>query len=181
MSRQNVYTQVASSMITNTEIITTRMAKTPIGRSKRVLAITAPVGPSSNAGELARQSLTLSSGTEQPVCGWVDFVGAVAELRDWASTKRAYEGRYRSQFDVTEAEYRDWSQKLLAALKELGVRGAVVGDEANYAPTDPGVGATQEAAAFEPEETSGPSLLPIIIGAAFAGLGIAVAVFLVMK
>lgn len=184
MSRQNVYTSVANSMITSTEVITTRMAKDPVGLSRRVLKITAPSGPSSNGGELARQSLTLSSGTEAPVCGWVDFVASVAEVRDYVSTKRAYEARYRTAFDVNEGEYRNFCTKLISALRDLSVKATVVGDDANYAPTDPGVGGgvTQEANAFEPEEEStGPSLLPVIIGAALAGMAIVVAVYLVMK
>lgn len=179
---QNLYTSVANSMITSTEVINTRMAKDPVGMSRRLLKVTALAGPSSGGGELSRQSLTLSSGNEAPVCGWVDFVGNVAEIRDYASTKRAYEARYRTAFDVNEGEYRNLCSRLMTALRDLSVRGAVVGDDANYAVTDPGVGGvTQEANVYEPEEVSGPSLLPVILGAGLAGMGIAVAVYLIMR
>lgn len=186
-NRANVYTSVASSMVSNTEIVTAKLAKEPVGPARRVLKITAPVGPSSNQGELARQSLTLSANGQDPVCGWVDFVAQVAEVKDYFATGAAFEARYRVPFDVSEAEYRNWTAKLLGVLRELGVKAVVVGDDAHYAPTDPAVarrgGTTSEQATTSAglDEPSGPSLLPVIIGALLAGVGLTVAIYLVLR
>jgi hypothetical protein len=176
---QNVYTTVASSMLMHTEILTSRLANVPIGLSRRVLKIPPPAGPSSNGGAQARQSLMLSSEGEQPVCGWVDFAAAVAEVRDYESTRTAYEARYRKGFDVNEAEYRVWLQKLLAVLKELGVRCGVTGDPVAYAPTDP---ATSESGSEEGEKADDPYLVHKVVGVLLvAALGIAAVAFIVFR
>ena len=175
---QNVYTTVASSMLMHTEILTSRLANVPIGLSRRVLKIPPPAGPSSNGGAQARQSLMLSSEGEQPVCGWVDFAAAVAEVRDYDSTKTAYEARYRKAFDVNEAEYRVWLQKLLAVLKELGVRCDITGDPVAYAPTDPATSRPGEAES-EPDD---PYRVHKVVGVLLvAALGIAAVAFLVFR
>ncbi len=135
-------TKLTSSMLVMAEVLAERMGKTPVGRSRRVLKVTAPVGPSSAGGEVARQSLVLSSGNEQPVCGWVDFVALVAEIKDYETTRQAHEARYRNIFDVNEAEYRVMLSNAQAVLNELGVRTSVVGSSDNYAPTDPSFGNT---------------------------------------
>ena len=177
---QNVYTQVASSMVMLTEIVTGRLSGTPIGLSKRVLTITPPAGPSSNAGALARQPLMLSNGAEQTVCGWVDFAAAVAEVRDFAASKAGYEARYRKTFDVNEAAYRVWLQKLFAVFTELGVRATVTGEAESYAPTDPATtqppGAPRKAAA-----APSSSLVPVLVGMVLVMVGLAVAIVMLMR
>ncbi|MFO0595608.1 MAG: hypothetical protein U0228_09895 [Myxococcaceae bacterium] len=185
-NRANVYTSVASSMVSNTEILTAKLAKEPLGTARRVLKVTAPVGPSSSQGALSRQSLTLSANGQDPVCGWVDFVAQAGEVKDYFATGAAFEARYRTPFDVTEAEYRNWSAKLLAALRELGVKAVVVGDDAHYAPTDPavarrGTNSGVAPATEEADEPRGPSLVPVVIGALLAGLGLTLAVWLVIR
>lgn len=134
---------MTSSMLVMAEVLTERMSKQPVGGSRRVLKVTEPLGPSSGGGELARQSLVLATRTEAPVCGWVDFIALVAELRDWDTTRQASEGRYRTTFDVTENEYRVFLRNTQEVLTELGVRSQVVGNSDNYAPTNPSMGNTQ--------------------------------------
>jgi hypothetical protein len=174
----NVYTTVASSMVVHADIVTSRLAPLALGPNKRVLHITPPTGPSSGGGELARQPLTLSSGSEQPVCGWVDFVSATAEVRDFATTKSGYEARYKKPFDVGEEEYRVWLQKLLSVLQELSVRASVTGNEFSYAPTDP---AASNPGLGEGPEKEPRSLLPLIIALAVVGLGIGAALMLLLR
>lgn len=156
-------TKMTSSMLVMAEVLSERMGKTPVGRSRRVLKVTAPMGPSSAGGEVARQSLVLSSGNEQPVCGWVDFVALVAEIKDYETTRQAHEARYRNTFDVSEAEYRVMLSNAQAVLNELGVRTSVVGSSDNYAPTDPSFGNTAPGRMV----MSGPqrsSALPLLVG-----------------
>lgn len=166
-----MYTAVASSMVLQADIVVSRLATVPLGTSRRLLRITPPPGPSSNGGAQARQTLLLTSGAEHPVCGWVDFAAAVAEVKDYETTRAAYEARFRVAFDVKEAEYREWLHKLQAVLKELGVRCAVTGDAVAYAPTDPG-----SLPGFRPRSPQQrSSLLPVVlaVGVALAGLGLA--------
>ena len=172
---QNVYTAVTSSLLMHTEILASRLATVPLGMSKRVLLISELSGPSSNGGALARQSLMLNGAGEQLVCGWVDFAAAVAEVRDYGTAKKAYEARYRKPFDVQEAEYRGWLQKLLLVLKELGVRCDVTGDEVASAVTDPAV-SRPGFGAPDPQQRS--SLVPVLIIGALALAGIMLAVVL---
>ena len=174
---QNVYTSVASSMLLHTEILTSRLAKVPVGRSRRVLQIADLAGPSTNGGALARQSLMLTGGGEQPVCGWVDFAAAVAEVRDYATTKAGYESRYRKTFDVTDAEYRVWLQTVQAVFKELEVRCTVTGDAVSYGATD--ANHAHEPGEPEEEATAGShSALWIAIGLGLTFVAGAVALFL---
>jgi hypothetical protein len=173
----NVYTTVASSMVVSTGILNNKLSQLRVGTSRRVLKTMPPAGPSSGGGELSRQSLTLDNGAEATVCGWVDFVSKQSEVRDFETAQRAYEARYRVPFDVRESEHRNWADQLIKALKELGVRAAITGEASNYAPTDPAVGGRAE----EPAAAAGPSLLPVIIAAALAGLGLVVGLYLVMR
>lgn len=178
---QNVYTSVASSMLLHTEILTSRLAKVPVGRSRRVLQIADLSGPSTNGGALARQSLMLTGAGEQPVCGWVDFAAAVAEVRDYATTKAGYESRYRKTFDVTDAEYRGWLQTVQAVFKELEVRCTVTGDAVSYGATD----ANQAHLPGAPEEEDAPagsnSALWIAIGLGLTFVAGAVVLFLIRR
>ena len=173
---QNGCTTVTSSLLMHTEILTSRLATVPLGMSKRVLAISELLGPSSNGGALARQSLMLNGGGEQLVCGWVDFAAAVAEVRDFATVNKAYETRFRKPFDVQEAEYRGWLQKLLLVLKELGLRCDVTGDEFASAVTDPAVTRPGFGAPGPRQQKS--SLVPVLIIGALALAGIVLAVVL---
>lgn len=173
-------TTLTSSMLVMNEVLTERMSKMPVGSSRRVLKVTAPVGPSSGGGELARQSLLLATRTEEPVCGWADFVALTAELKDWETTKQGYEARYRSTFDVSEAEYRVFLANVQAVLNELGVRTQVVGSSDNYAPTDPSMGNTSPARLVwtGPQRTSA---LPVLVGVLVALLGLGVAMVLLFR
>lgn len=164
-------------MLVQTQILSGRMASVTLGDSKRVLQIAELTGPSSNGGALARQSLMLSGAGEQPVCGWVDFAAAVAEVRDYASMKKSYELRFRRPFDVREVEYRGWLQKMLAVLKELGVRVDITGDEVAYAITEPG---TPERSAPPPSEQKS-SLVPVVLAGVIALAGIVLAVVLLTR
>ncbi len=164
-------------MLLHTQILSGRMASLALGDSKRVLQIAELTGPSSNNGALARQSLMLSGGGEQPVCGWVDFAAAVAEVRDYASMKKGYELRFRRPFDVREVEYREWLQKMLLVLKELGVRVDITGDEVAYAVTEPGV---PERSAPPPSEQKS-SLVPVLMMGVIALLGIVLAVLVLTR
>lgn len=135
---ENLYTTVASSMAANTDIVNARMAPVPVGQRRRVVQLTAPGGPSSEKGQLTRQPLVLKSDDEQLACGFVDFVNARAELKDFEALRSGYEARYKRPLDVREDEYRALLQKLQEVLRELQVRAQVVGsDAAAYAPTDP--------------------------------------------
>ncbi|MGV3622611.1 MAG: hypothetical protein ACO1OB_17465 [Archangium sp.] len=173
-------TTLTSSMLVMNNVLTDRMSKNPVGSSRRTLKVTAPLGPSSGGGELARQSLVLSTRTEEPVCGWVDFIGLTAELRDWETTKLAYEGRYRLDFDVTEPEYRAFLSNVLGILGELGVRAQVVGNSENYAPTDPSMGNTAPARmVLSGSQRSSP--LPVLLGVLLALIGLGVAMLVLFR
>lgn len=178
---QNLYTSVASSMVMHTQIVTGRLAKVPVGGSKRVLQISELTGPSSNGGELARQSLMLSGGGEQPVCGWVDFAAAVAEVRDYPTMKAGYETRFRKTFDVLEPEYRGFLQKLLLVFKELGVRCEVTGDEVASAVTEPAVARSSSLPAGPSRSKQQSSLWPVLLAGVLALAGIVTAVFLLTR
>ena len=179
---QNLYTSVASSMLLHSNILTSRMANVPLGRSKRVLQISELSGPSSNAGALARQSLMLAGGGEQPVCGWVDFSAAVAEVRDFATTKAGYESRYRKTFDLTEDEYRGWLQKVQAIFKELEVRCTITGDDAiSYGATDSSPAHVASEDEAEPERATSSSFLLIALGLGLTFVAGAVIFFLVRR
>ena len=179
---QNVYTTVASSMLLHTEILTSRLAKVPVGRSKRVLQIADLPGPSTAGGALARQSLMLSGAGEQPVCGWVDFAAAVAEVKDYATTKAGYESRYRKSFDVTAAEYGAWLERMQAVFKELEVRFTLTGDPASSAASaatdsSPAHVADDEA----PERSNSSSFLLIAVALGLAFVALAVGLFLLRR
>lgn len=165
---QNVYTSVANSMVAKSQILSARLATSPLGEGNRALQIAELGGPSTAGGVLSRQSMMLSASGEQPVCGWVDFAATSAEVRDFQSMKKSYEQRFRKPFDVQELEYREWLQKLLAAFKELGVRCDVTGDEAAASVTEP---ALSRPAHEENDSAQGSSLAPIFI---VGGLAIAV-------
>ena len=180
---QNVYTSVASSMLLHSNILTSRMANVPLGGSKRVLQISELSGPSTNAGALARQSLMLGGRGEQPVCGWVDFSAAVAEVRDFATTKAGYESRYRKPFDITEAEYRGWLDKVQAIFKELDVRCTITGDDAvSYGATDSSPAhVVSDDAQSSPERSTSSSFLLIAVGLGLTFVALAVIFFLVRR
>ena len=156
---QNVYTSVASAGVVHAQIITGRLAKLPLGPSKRVLHLAELTGPSTAGGALSRQSMMLSSEGEQPVCGWVDFAASAAEVRDFISIKKGYELRFRKPFDVEELEYREWLQKLLSVFKELGVVCDVTGDEVASAVTEPAVSRP----AHQEDEAPQRSLVPMLV------------------
>jgi hypothetical protein len=179
---ENVYTAVASSMLLHSNILTSRMANVPLGGSRRVLQISELSGPSTNAGALARQSLMLTGGGEQPVCGWVDFSAAVAEVRDFATTKAGYESRYRKTFDVSDGEYRAWLQKVQAIFKELEVRCTITGDAVSYGATDasPAHVASDEAEE-EPQRSSPSAALLIAVGVGLTLVALAVILFLARR
>lgn len=162
-------------MLVMNEVLTERMGKTPVGASRRVLKVTAPIGPSSGGGELARQSLVLATRTEEPVCGWVDFIALVAEVKDWETTKLAYEGRYRTTFDVSESEYRVFLSNVQSVLNELGVRTQIVGSSDNYAPTDPSMGNTAPARMVM-SGAQRTSIVPVLVGVLVVLIGLGVAV-----
>lgn len=169
---QNVYTSVANSMVAQSQILTARLATMPLGPNKRVLQVAELTGPSTGGGALSRQSMMLGGGGEQPVCGWVDFAAASAEARDFLSMKKSYEQRFRKPFDLNELEYREWLQKLLMVLKELGVQCDVTGDDAAATVTEPALSRpAHEESASEP----GSSLTPIFI---VGGLAILVLVII---
>lgn len=169
-------TTLTSSMLVMNEVLTERMSKVPVGGSRRTVKVTAPIGPSSGGGELARQSLVLATRTEEPVCGWVDFIALVAEVRDWETCKLAYEGRYRTTFDVSESEYRVFLSNIQAVLNELGVRTQVVGNSENYAPTDPSMGNTSPARMVM-SGAQRSSMVPVLVGVLMALIGLSVALF----
>ena len=172
------YTAVASSMVANTDIVTARMAPLKLGPTQRTLSLTAPVGPSSEKGQLARQSMVLGAGAEALVCGWVDFVAGRAEVKDHRTLQQAFEARYRRPFDVREDEYRAFLQKLQDVLRELQVRAQVVGqDEVAYAPTDP---ATLPGQPLQGAPRGAPSALPfLLLLGALVVAGLAALFFLV--
>lgn len=173
-------TTLTSSMLVMNNVLTERMSKVPVGGSRRTLKVTAPLGPSSGGGELARQSLVLATRTEEPVCGWVDFIALNAEVKDWETTKLAYEGRYRLDFDVTEPEYRTFISNLQSVLNELGVRTQIVGNSDNYAPTDPSMGNTAPARMVM-SGAQRTSMVPVLIGVLVALLGLGVAMVLLFR
>lgn len=173
-------TTLTSSMLVMNNVLTERMSKHPVGGSRRQLKVTAPLGPSSGGGELARQSLVLATRTEEPVCGWVDFIALTAEVKDWETTKLAYEGRYRLDFDVNEGEYRVFLTNLQGVLNELGVRTQVVGNSDNYAPTDPSMGNTAPARMVM-SGAQRSSMTPVLLGVLCMLGGLGVAMFLLFR
>ena len=175
---QNVYTSVASAGVVHAQIVTGRLASLKLGDTKRVLQLAELSGPSTAGGALSRQSMMLSGGGEQPVCGWVDFAAAAAEVRDFISLKKGYEQRFRKPFDVQELEYREWLQKLLAVFKELGVQCDVTGDEVASAVTEPAATrpAHQENDAPEPR-----SLAPVFILGVVAIIGLLIAFVVLVR
>lgn len=172
-------TTMTSSMLVMNNVLTERMGQVPVGSSRRVLKVTAPIGPSSGGGELARQSLVLATRTEEPVCGWVDFIALVAEVRDFETSKLAYEGRYRTTFDVSEAEYRVFLSNIQSVLNELGVRTQVVGNSENYAPTDPSMGNTAPARMVLSGDQR-KSLMPVLVGVLVVLLGAGIAMVILL-
>ncbi len=175
---QNVYTTVASSSLLQTELLASRLAKFPVGGSKRVLQVAELSGPSTNAGAVARQSLMLAGGGEQPVCGWVDFAAGASELRDYETTKAGYESRYRKTFDVTEPDYRAWLHRLQAVFKELEVRCTISGGDAvSYGATDT-TPAHIPQAEISPQPGGNSVAIALLLGLLFAAV---VVIFFLMR
>ena len=109
-------------MVSNTEILTAKLAKEPLGTARHAEGHRAR-RPQLEPGRALAAVAHPERQQAGPVCGWVDFVAQAGEVKDYFATGAAFEARYRTPFDVTEAEYRNWSAKLLAALREAGREG----------------------------------------------------------
>jgi hypothetical protein len=141
------YTTFANSSVMLGQALMKKMAHFPLGESKRLLTVQPPAGPSTSGGTQSRQALMMEGGNEHPVCGFVDFVNAEAEVKDFVSARQAFELRYHHPFDVSEAEYVAWTAHLQASLLEFKLNrfqvttdeplGANVPQEANAAAKEP--------------------------------------------
>jgi hypothetical protein len=95
-----------------------------MGESKRFLTVQPPAGPSTSGGTQSRQALMMDVGNEHPVCGFVDFVNAEAEVKDSVCARQAFELRHPHPLDVSEAGY---GRRTLARVSVTPFEGPIQG------------------------------------------------------
>lgn len=116
------YTSVARSLVAVAENLTKAFAPRPVGAGKRVLEVRDPLGPSTEAGKLSRQVLTLTAGPSVVAIGWLDVVNAECALKEYPTLKLAHELRGSGALDFTADDYAAFTALLTADLATMGVR-----------------------------------------------------------
>ena len=103
------------------ELVEVRFGGTMFGRRK--LRVTEPDGPSTDGGRKARQSIVLSTETNDGtsiVCGFVDTARHVAEVRAYNVISETYTARHGEKLDFWQSDYDGFCQDLIDFLKMQG-------------------------------------------------------------
>ena len=119
-----IYTMVARQGVNSADIINGALAKKTLGRNPvRRLQIAAPDGPSTAGGKHARQPIRLveeGSAVGGLMCGYLDAVRKVAELRDYGLLAKQHRERFGTIFEPTAQEYDALIENVEGMLKSLG-------------------------------------------------------------
>lgn len=91
----------------------------------RYVKVREPDGPSTDGGRKARQAILLCSAKDEEdaglVCGFVDVMKRVAELRSYVVLKQAYESRFHAELDLSRGEHGRFLEKMRDFLELQGL------------------------------------------------------------
>lgn len=90
----------------------------------RYVKVREPDGPSTDGGRKARQAILLCSAKDEEggglVCGFVDVMKRVAELRSYVVLKQSFESRYHAEMDLSRGEHGRFLEKMRDFLEVQG-------------------------------------------------------------
>lgn len=105
---RNIYTMHAREGVNAAELLNSAFKKRVVGKLvQRRIELTAPSGPSTSGGKLARQSITLTpvSGMHPAIMlGHIDVTQKAASLRAYEVIARQYASRFRTPLDISAEE-----------------------------------------------------------------------------